>query len=84
MILGWLGNVFILAGILAVAYKYRYGFIAGCIGNALWCIKGAMTSQYDLITIEVIIVALQAFSFYKWSSDDRPVGDVRPGTATGK
>jgi hypothetical protein len=64
--IGWLGNAFIIAGISAVAYKKRWGFILGIIGNSLWTIRGLSTCQYDLIAIEVVIVVLQAFSYWNW------------------
>lgn len=63
---GWLGNFFILTGLLLVAYKRRSGFVSGIVGNSLWCIKGILTGQFDLIAIELIIVALQAFSWWNW------------------
>ena len=63
---GWIGNAFILLGIFAVAHRKRYGFILGITGNSLWCLRGAVTHQWDLIVIEVIIVILQAYSWWKW------------------
>ena len=64
--MGWIANVFILTGIGFVAYKRRFGFILGTIGNTLWGIVGYSTGQFDLLAIEVIIVILQAFSWVKW------------------
>lgn len=64
--LGWIGNIFIIIGILMVAYKMRSGFLFGCIGNTLWLAKGVITDQYDLIAIEALIVILQAFSWWNW------------------
>lgn len=64
--IGWVGNVFIILGILAIAYQYKVGFILGIIGNLLWCVRGYYTGQYDLITIEVFIVVLQIFSYFNW------------------
>jgi hypothetical protein len=66
---GWFGNAFILTGISAVAYKKRWGFILGIIGNLLWAIRGLSTCQYDLIAIQVIIVLLQGFSYWNWGRD---------------
>lgn len=63
---GWLGNIFILLGIILLAYKKRPGFICGIIGNGFWCLKGVATEQYDLVSIEILIVVLQAFSWWKW------------------
>jgi hypothetical protein len=64
--MGWVANVFILSGIVAIAYKRRFGFILGTIGNTLWGIVGYSTGQFDLLAIEAIIVVLQSFSWWKW------------------
>ncbi len=65
-ILGWAGNIFILLGLLLVSYQRRSGFIHGFIGNTLWGIKGYLTYQYDLLTIEIIIVIIQIFAWHNW------------------
>ncbi len=80
---GWTGNLFILVGILLVAFRYRYGFLCGTTGNSLWGIKGFLTGQDDLVTISAIIVILQAFSFWNWGRTDvGSTGDVHSGTTT--
>lgn len=79
--IGWIGNVFIILGILLVAYRIRSGFLYGCLGNGLWLCKGFLTYQWDLVTIEALIVVLQAFSWLKWGQmNDRSSDRVRPGT----
>lgn len=63
---GWLGNLFIIIGLIMVAYHLRVGFLSGVLGNTFWCIQGILTYQYDLIVIEVIVVVLQLFSYWNW------------------
>jgi hypothetical protein len=82
--IGWLGNIFILSGILALAYRRRWGFILGVVGNSFWCYRGYSTGQYDLITIEVIIVVLQAFSWWRWRQNVRGTCQVCQGTGRTK
>lgn len=86
-LIGWFGNIFIIVGIIGIAYKCRSGFILGVVGNSLWCVKGIVTKQWDLVSIEVIIVILQALSYWKWgrinveSNDElhpRTASDERP------
>lgn len=78
---GWAGNVFIILGIMLVAYRMRSGFIYGCLGSGLWLFKGIMTYQWDLVTIEALIVVLQAFSWLKWGQTNGRTSDsVHPGT----
>ena len=78
---GWAGNVFIVAGILFVAYKWRYGFLCGTTGNTLWGIKGFLTGQDDLVAISALIVVLQAFSFWKWGrANVGSTRDIHSGT----
>jgi len=70
--IGWLANVFIVIGLVLIAYRLRSGFIAGCLGNSLWCVKGFVTWQPDLIAIEILVVAIQAFSWWKWRHERSP------------
>lgn len=65
-ITGWLGNIFIIGGIIMVAYRWRSGFVLGILGNSLWCLQGIITKQWDLTSLEVVIVVLQAFSWWNW------------------
>lgn len=64
--IGWAGSFFILVGILLVSYKLRSGFLFGVIGNGLWGIKGVIINEWDLVSLEVIIVIFQAFAWWKW------------------
>lgn len=65
-IIGWIGNIFILIGLVLVSYRRRSGFVHGCVGNSLWIVKASLTDQYDLLTIEIIIVIIQIFAWYNW------------------
>lgn len=67
--MGWTANIFILTGIVGIAYKKRSGFILGTIGNTLWGYVGYSTGQLDLLAIEAIIVVLQMWSWAKWGKD---------------
>ncbi len=78
---GWIGTIFILSGTLAIAYKKRFGFMLGIIGNLLWCLRGFTTTQYDLATIGIIIAVLKAFSWWKWRNYVRTTDTVYSGPA---
>lgn len=81
MITGWIGSGFIVLGIILLAYRMRSGFLYGCLGNALWLYKGIMTYQWDLVTLEALIVTLQAFSWFKWGKTNGGTNDsVHTGT----
>lgn len=81
-LIGWAGNVFIFAGLATVAYKLRLGFIFGIIGNTIWLAKGVYTGQHDLIAVELIVVILQAFSWWKWGHERTRT--TVPGTSQGR
>jgi hypothetical protein len=68
---GWTGNVFIIIGILLLAYRKKSGFLCGIIGSAMWCYRGVATNQPDLASIEGVIAVLQCFSYYQWSKFDK-------------
>ena len=67
--LGWVGNILIVAGMGLVAYKRRSGFVLGIVGNSLWCVRGVQTNQMDLVSIELVVVIVQLFSWWKWGRD---------------
>jgi len=81
---GWLGTIFILAGTLGIAYKKRFGFMLGIIGNLLWCWRGFTTTQYDLVTIGIVIATLKAFSWWKWRSYARTTDTVYSDPGVGQ
>lgn len=64
--MGWLGTIFTLLGMLFVAWRIRFGFVLGVIGGVLWCFKAYNIHQYDLVTVEVVVVLINAFSWYNW------------------
>lgn len=64
--MGWAGTFFTLSGMLFVAWHKRFGFVLGIIGGVLWCTQARLTNQYDLITVEVMVVLTNAFSWWNW------------------
>jgi len=64
--IGWIGNAFIISGMLAIAYKKRFGFMLGIVGSLLWCWRGFTTTQYDLLAIKLLVVDVGVFSWCKW------------------
>ena len=69
--IGWAANVFIIIGIILLGYQLRSGFIFGVIGSLVWAARGFETNQYDLVSIEILIAAIQTFSYYNWGKYER-------------
>lgn len=68
-ILGWVGNIIIIIivlGMIGVAHKRRGAFLLGAVGNLAYLVKGVYTSQPDLVAIEVLVVSLAIYSWWKW------------------
>jgi len=68
--MGWIGNGFVIIGILCVGYKLRVGFLLGMVGSLIWAMRAYNTGQWDLMVIETVIIFLQAFSWYNWRQKD--------------
>jgi hypothetical protein len=73
---GWFGNVFIIISMVLVVRKSKWGFASGILGNLLWVVKGFFTGQWDLITLDAIIIVVQSYGFYQWH-----VGTINKSTA---
>lgn len=67
--LGWIGNVFIVAGLWGIGNKARHAFIASVIGEVIWLVKSLYFEQYDLAAMCVVFAALAARSWWKWGND---------------
>lgn len=65
-ILGWFGNVFIVAGLWGIGNKRRGAFIFSVIGEGAWIIKSLVAHQYDLAVICCVFFALAIRSYFKW------------------
>ena len=64
--IGWVANALIVISAWRIAYKERWALLIGVTGGLLWSVKAAATGQWDLLSIELILCALQLFAWNKW------------------
>jgi len=68
-VLGWVGNAVILAGMIGVAHRRRGAFLLGAVGNLAYVVKGCLTWQHDLVAIEILVITVALYSWWKWGKD---------------
>jgi len=67
-ILGWAGNVAIVAGLWGIGNQRRGAFLFSIVGESAWIVKSTINRQWDLAFICVIFAALAIRSWVKWGS----------------
>jgi hypothetical protein len=68
--MGWLGNFLTIIGLIVLAYQLRVGFVFCILGGLCWGWRGYTTDQNDLLAIEIVIIAIQVFSWYNWGKSN--------------
>ena len=66
--LGWLGNLFIVAGLWGVGNKNRGAFILSVVGESLWVANALSKTPVDwaLASICVVFGGMAVRSWVKW------------------
>lgn len=64
--LGWVANAILILGAWRIAHKERWALLCGVVGSGLWAVKAVLTSQWDLLSIEIILGSLQLHAWHKW------------------
>lgn len=68
-LIGWIANIFLILSVWRLAYKERWAFLFGVIGSALWAIKAVIISQWDLLSIQLILCSFQFYAWIKWGEN---------------
>lgn len=69
--LGWIGNLFIVAGLWGVGNKRRGAFGFSVAGEILWTGNAALRHDWALATICVVFSVLAVRSYIKWGQDGK-------------
>jgi hypothetical protein len=69
--LGWVGSVFTLVGVYSTSRKLRSAFLLYLAGNALWLVKSACGSAWDVFATNAALAVLSAYGYYAWGAADR-------------
>ena len=78
---GWLATVLTCAGLWRMGSKRRDGFLLGAYGNVAWILFATPDLMWSLITVNLIILALNVRGFLAWGqrgeqSDAENVGRI--------
>lgn len=83
--MGWIANVILVWGWVALGNKHRYGIMLGILGSVIWAGIAYNKAMWDLITIEIVLAAVQVRAWWLWGRDDDGNNQsVHPGTACNK
>lgn len=66
-ILGWIANLFVVAGLVTIGRKWPHAFAFTAVGEILWCVKAAKTRQWDILSICVVFAVVALFNWYQWT-----------------
>lgn len=66
MMLGWIGNAFIVAGLWGVGNKRRGAFILTGIGEVIWVVRAILQPDYALAAICIVFAVLAVRSYVRW------------------
>ncbi len=71
--MGWVGNVFLILGLLFLSPKTKWPFICTIVGEVIWSVYSYQTSQWDMMFICVVFAMLSVKNFLKWDQlNDTP------------
>lgn len=66
---GWIGTTLAVIGIWMLGKKHRSGFLICGLSCVLWGLKGVLTYQIDLITVEALILITELHAWMSWGKD---------------
>jgi len=66
MILGWIGNAGFFFGVYALGRKWRIGWYANILGNALYLWQGIIMQNTPLIFCSFVLAVLNVQGIRKW------------------
>lgn len=63
---GWLGNVAVLTGYIALGRRRRWGFMAGAAGNALWIAAGLYRGLPEIYAVNAFFLVAAIVGWINW------------------
>lgn len=65
-IIGWIGNIFFIAGAVYLARKKSRGFYYNVIGNILYIIFGLLDGKSSILILSIWLVCINIYGIYNW------------------
>ncbi len=79
--LGWIGNAFIIVGMVRIGRRCRDAFLWSAFGEGLWVVDSVAGGRWNLCAICIIFIVMALRNFHKWGAESVPVDDSRPPLA---
>ena len=70
MIVGWIANVFLIAGILLVGKKWKHAFGLYIVGEVLWAFESVRIQRLDMVFLCVVFAAIAGHNWWVWNKGD--------------
>ena len=64
-VLDWSASILTLLSMLLIAERYNFGFLIAVAGSTLWIVIGIYSHLAGLLTLNIILVVLDIYGFYK-------------------
>jgi len=65
-LIGWIGNVFFIFGVPALAQKKVIGFYLNIVANLCYVLQGYLVGVPSLMVISIFLVILNIYGIVKW------------------
>jgi len=65
-IIGWIGNVVVLAGCFLLMRKQVSGFLVSVLGNAAYLFQGIVMTNISLIILNILLMMINCYSWIVW------------------
>ncbi|MFH0832083.1 MAG: nicotinamide mononucleotide transporter [archaeon] len=75
--IGWISNIFFIAGAFSIARKNRFGFYVNGLGNMGYIIQGVMLKITSLWAISFILVCLNVYGLFCWKKPKKKIAKKR-------
>lgn len=69
--IGWIGNIFLLAGVYYIGNKQKVGFLLTAFGEIIWIAYSVTISLWSLVAACVLFFGMSLRNWYKWYKDDK-------------
>lgn len=68
--LAWIGDAFLVVGLVGIGYRYRPAFLASIVGESLWITHTYSTGDWALRSICVVFLAAAVNGYIQWGKSN--------------
>lgn len=68
--LGWIGNIFIVAGLWGVGNRSRNAFLLSITGETFWIANAYLRADWALTSICVVFLLMAVRGYVKWGKSE--------------